>query len=166
MKINLISLGCSKNTVDSEVLAGNLTKEDFEVVYSSPVPNYDVVIINTCGFINDAKEESINTILLQCSLKELRKVDKVIVFGCLTQRFMQEMKEELPLVDAFFGVKDQDNIIKYLKETSEPYTIKTRLVSTPLHYAYLKIAEGCDRRCSYCAIPLIRGHQISRSIED
>src|SRR5574344_377702 len=166
MKINLISLGCSKNTVDSEVLAGNLTKEDFEVVYSSPFPNYDVAIINTCGFILDAKEESINTILLQCSLKELGKIQKVIVFGCLAQRFKEELKEELPLVDAFFGVNQQDKILQYLKADSQPYTHKTRLVSTPSHYAYLKIAEGCDRRCSDGAIPLIRGHQISRSIED
>lgn len=166
MKINLISLGCSKNTVDSEVLAGNLTKEGFEVEYSSPFPNYDVALINTCGFINDAKEESINTILLQCSLKELGKIQQVIVFGCLAQRFMQELKEELTLVDAFFGVADQDKIIKYLKASSEPYTLKTRLVSTPVHYAYLKISEGCDRRCSYCAIPLIRGNQISIPIED
>jgi len=166
MKINLISLGCSKNTVDSEVLAGNLTKEGFEVEYSSPFPNYDIALINTCGFINDAKEESINTILLQCSLKELGKIQQVIVFGCLAQRFMQELKEELTLVDAFFGVADQDKIIKYLKANSEPYTLKTRLVSTPTHYAYLKISEGCDRRCSYCAIPLIRGNQISIPIED
>jgi ribosomal protein S12 methylthiotransferase len=166
LKINIISLGCSKNTVDSEFLAGHLTKRGHIISYDNSRQNFDVAIINTCGFIGDAKEESINTILMQCALKQSQKVDKIIVCGCLSQRYSKELQEEIPLVDKFFGVFQWEEILEYLDTEVEGSYYKSRLLSTPKHYAYLKIAEGCDRACSYCAIPLIRGRNISRKLED
>lgn len=166
LKINIVSLGCSKNTVDSEFLAGHLINKGYEVDYDAIKGNFDVVIVNTCGFIGDAKEESINTILLQCAYKQTTKVEKVIVCGCLSQRYKEDLKKEIPLVDEFFGVFEWEKILEYLDTKVEGKYYKSRFISTPKHYAYLKIAEGCDRQCSYCAIPIIRGKNISRPIED
>lgn len=166
LKINIVSLGCSKNTVDSEFLAGHLINKGHEVAYDATKGNFDVVIVNTCGFIGDAKEESINTILLQCAYKQTNKVGKVIVCGCLSQRYKEDLKEEIPLVDEFFGVFEWEKILEYLDTHIEGKYYKSRFISTPKHYAYLKIAEGCDRQCSYCAIPIIRGKNISRPIEE
>jgi len=166
LKINIVSLGCSKNTVDSEFLAGHLINKGYEVAYDATKGNFDVVIVNTCGFIGDAKEESINTILLQCAYKQTNKVGKVIVCGCLSQRYKEDLKKEIPLVDEFFGVFEWEQILEYLDTHVEGNYYKSRFISTPKHYAYLKIAEGCDRQCSYCAIPIIRGRNISRPIEE
>ncbi|MDR0971821.1 MAG: 30S ribosomal protein S12 methylthiotransferase RimO [Bacteroidales bacterium] len=167
LTINIISLGCSKNTVDSEFIAGGLANKGYDVGFDLNKKYIDITIINTCGFIHDAKQESINTILLQCALKKSNKVGRVIVCGCLSQRYEKELQEELPLVDAFFGVGQYDSLLAYLeRENEEQLYNKTRLLSTPKHYAYLKIAEGCNRNCSYCAIPIIRGKNISRRIED
>lgn len=166
LKINIISLGCSKNAVDSEFLAGHLTKRGHIISYDNSRQNFDVAIINTCGFIGDAKQESINTILIQCALKQSQKVGKVIVCGCLSQRYEKELKDEIPLVDKFFGVFQWQELLEYLDTEIEGSYYSSRLLSTPKHYAYLKIAEGCDRACSYCAIPLIRGKNISRPLED
>lgn len=166
LKINIVSLGCSKNTVDSEFLAGHLINKGYEVDYDAIKGNFDVVIVNTCGFIGDAKEESINTILLQCAYKQTNKVGKVIVCGCLSQRYKEDLKNEIPLVDEFFGVFEWKKILEYLDTYVEGNYYKSRFISTPKHYAYLKIAEGCDRQCSYCAIPIIRGKNISRPIEE
>lgn len=166
LKINIVSLGCSKNTVDSEFLAGHLINKGYEVDYDAIKGNFDVVIVNTCGFIGDAKEESINTILLQCAYKQTNKVEKVIVCGCLSQRYKEDLKKEIPLVDEFFGVFEWEKILEYLDTHVEGNYYKSRFISTPKHYAYLKIAEGCNRQCSYCAIPIIRGKNISRPIED
>lgn len=171
IKINLVSLGCSKNTVDSESLAGELISEGFSVQYNMQKPSFNFVIINTCGFIDKAKEESINTILSFVELKKQENKDfKIIVFGCLAQRYKEELLKEIPEIDAIFGVMQQSKIISTIKEycnttkNTKPYF--TRKLSNAKHYAYLKIAEGCNRRCSFCAIPLIKGNYVSRSIED
>lgn len=166
LNINIVTLGCSKNTVDSEFLAGHLLKKGHNVTFEGAKQYFDVVIVNTCGFIGDAKEESINNILLQCALKQTQKVGKVIVCGCLSQRYMADLKEEIPSVDEFFGVFEYEKILEYLDTDVKGSYYTERVISTPKHYAYLKIAEGCDRSCSYCAIPLIRGKNISRPIED
>ena len=166
LNINIVTLGCSKNTVDSEFLAGHLLKKGHNVTFEGTKQYFDIVIVNTCGFIGDAKEESINNILLQCALKQTQKVGKVIVCGCLSQRYMADLKEEIPVVDEFFGVFEYEKILEYLDTDVKGSYYTERAISTPKHYAYLKIAEGCDRSCSYCAIPLIRGKNISRPIED
>ncbi|MBP1629660.1 MAG: rimO [Bacteroidetes bacterium] len=165
-RINVITLGCSKNTVDSEFLVGHLRNRGYEVDFDAQKTKYDVAIINTCGFIHDAKEESIDTILLYCAYKKANKIDKVIVCGCLSERYKDELMEEIPDVDEFFGVFEWEKILEYLDTQIETKYYTNRQISTPKHYAYLKIAEGCDRSCSYCAIPLIRGKNISRPIED
>lgn len=155
MKINIITLGCSKNTVDSEKLAGRLSDEGHTLYFDRQKNDCDTVIINTCGFIGDAKEESINTILEQIAAKQRRhNKTHLIVCGCLVQRYMKELKSEMPEVDEWHGTNFFD--------LSEPL----RCLSTPQHYAYLKIAEGCNRSCSYCAIPLIRGAHKSRPIDE
>ncbi len=155
MKINIITLGCSKNTVDSEKLAGRLSDEGHTLYFDRQKNDCDTVIINTCGFIGDAKEESINTILEQIAAKQRRhNKTHLIVCGCLVQRYMKELKAEMPEVDEWHGTNFFD--------LSEPL----RCLSTPQHYAYLKIAEGCNRSCSYCAIPLIRGAHKSRPIDE
>lgn len=166
MKINVVTLGCSKNTVDSEFLAGHLRTRGYEVDFDSNRINHDVVIINTCGFIHDAREESIDSILVYSAYKKAGKIDKLIVCGCLSQRYKEELESEIKEVDKYFGVFDWESILEYLdaKPQSKYYT--NRNISTPKHYAYLKISEGCDRTCSYCSIPLIRGKNISRPIED
>ncbi|MBO5820232.1 MAG: 30S ribosomal protein S12 methylthiotransferase RimO [Alistipes sp.] len=165
-KINIITLGCSKNTVDSEHLAAQLAAMDYKIVFDSDRTDADVVVINTCGFIGDAKQESIDTILRAAQLKEQGKIEELFVVGCLSQRYADELRPELPEVDDFFGVNDWAGIVerlgaKYLKENETK-----RELSTPSHYAYLKISEGCNWMCGYCAIPLIRGRHASVPMED
>ncbi len=166
-KVNIISLGCSKNTVDSETLAGELVNNGCEVEFDSEKMDFDYVLINTCGFINAAKQESINTIL---SYIEYRKTSKkkfnIIVFGCLAQRYRMDLEEAIPEVDKLFGIMNKREIVSYIKQQAIISQNNTRELSTPKHYAYLKISEGCDRNCSFCAIPLIKGKHISRPIED
>ncbi|MCL2412914.1 MAG: 30S ribosomal protein S12 methylthiotransferase RimO [Bacteroidales bacterium] len=167
--IRLFSLGCSKNTVDSEVILGNLQVAGHEILDEHSPRNPQVTIVNTCGFISDAKEESIQYILRAEHLKNKLRTEKLIVMGCFVQRHREELMREFPSVDAWFGVHEHDELLKFLSEDIEKSVEKTnvqnRLLSTPSHYAYLKIAEGCDRRCSFCTIPLIRGNHASRSIE-
>lgn len=162
--ISIITLGCSKNIVDSEVLAGRLVKNGFHVRWDETKPA-EIVIINTCGFIGDAKQESIETILGYLQLKDTGKIKKVFVMGCLVHRYMEEMQKELPRVDGYFGVTDFKNVIKALGGDERDMELTERVISTPKHYAYLKISEGCDRSCSFCAIPMIRGKNISRSMD-
>ena len=165
-KINIITLGCSKNTVDSEQLASKLTNCGFKVTHNSETTNFDIAMVNTCGFINAAKEESINTILELVELKKLKKIEKIIIFGCLAQRYKEELKTEIPEVDMLFGNFNLDELLKYLgasKITDEKYN---RNFDSYGHYAYLKIAEGCNRNCSFCAIPLIKGKYQSRNFHD
>lgn len=167
MKVNIITLGCSKNTVDSENVAGHLRKAGFKVYFDRERNDCDIVIINTCGFIGDAKEESIAAILEQVEVKKNgRKERKLIVVGCLVQRYKEELSNEIPEVDAYYGAHQWDELISSLVEAYSSKLEAERAVSTPKHYAYLKIAEGCNRRCSYCAIPLIRGKHISRPIDE
>lgn len=168
MKVNIITLGCSKNTVDSENLAGALSAAGAEVFFDRQRNDCDVVIINTCGFIGDAKEESVNTILQQVGVKQRgRKKRLLIAVGCLVERYKAELQKELPDVDAWFGVHEWKEIAEYVRgQRSEVRGRLKRLQSTPSHYAYLKISEGCNRSCSYCAIPLIRGRHISRPMEE
>lgn len=166
MKINIITLGCSKNTVDSENLAGHLTAAGHTVYFDRRRNDCDAVIINTCGFIGDAKEESINTILQAVRWKTTR-LGRLIVCGCLVERYRADLQAEMPEVDAWFGTHEWENIVAYLAHNREDVVFTDeRRTSTPRHYAYLKIAEGCNRSCSYCAIPLIRGAHRSRPIED
>ena len=167
MKVNIITLGCSKNTVDSENLAGALSTAGAEVFFDRQRNDCDVVIINTCGFIGDAKEESVNTILQQVGVKQRgRKKRLLIAVGCLVERYKAELQKELPDVDAWFGVHEWKEIAEYVRgQRSEVRGRLKRLQSTPSHYAYLKISEGCNRSCSYCAIPFIRGRHISRPME-
>ncbi|MDR0363419.1 MAG: 30S ribosomal protein S12 methylthiotransferase RimO [Bacteroidales bacterium] len=164
MKVNIITLGCSKNIVDSEVLMKQLQASGLEVVHDSNEPA-KIVVINTCSFIADAKQESIDTILDAVELKKAGKISNIIVFGCLPERYAKELKAEIPEVDYWFGVQDLSKITQAAKGTYNPEILNERVLSTPTHYAYLKIAEGCDRKCSFCAIPLIRGKHISKPIE-
>lgn len=165
-KVNIITLGCSKNTVDSENVAGHLRKKGLEVTFDKNI-RADVVIVNTCGFIGDAKEESVNEILNQAGRKRrANKPMKLFVCGCLAQRYRNELKSEIPEIDAIYGVHEWDKMIADIAAMRIQNFENERLISTPQHYAYLKIAEGCNRRCSYCAIPLIRGKFVSRPIED
>lgn len=165
-KINIITLGCSKNTVDSEHLAAQLAAMDYKIVFDSDRTDADVVVINTCGFIGDAKQESIDTILRAAALKEAGKIEELFVIGCLSQRYADALREELPEVDDFFGVNDWADIVARLGAKYRKELETVRKVSTPSHYAYLKIAEGCNWMCGYCAIPLIRGRHRSVPIED
>jgi len=162
-KIGIITLGCSKNTVDSERLINQLKLNDFTI--SAEPEKADIVIINTCGFIEAAKEESINTILSAVELKNAGKLKKVVVTGCLSQRYKEELIKEIPEVDVFFGTEDYEGIIKNLGGSLKYKLLGERELSTPKHYAYLKISEGCDNPCSFCAIPLIRGKHKSGTIE-
>ena len=164
-KVNIITLGCSKNLVDSEVLSGQLAAADVDVRHESKKPDHNIVVINTCGFIDKAKEESINTILEQVELKKRGKIDKVYVTGCLSERYRQNLEEEIPEVDAFFGTMELPFLLKKFDVDYKAELIGERLLSTPNHYAYLKISEGCNRTCSFCAIPLMRGKHVSRPIE-
>ena len=164
VKINIITLGCSKNTVDSEVLMKQLQASGIDVVHDSNEPT-DTIIINTCGFIADAKEESIETILNSVALKNVGKIKKIIVFGCLSERYAEMLKKEIPEVDLWYGVHDLEHIVAAAQATFNQKLLNDRILTTPSHYAYLKVAEGCNRRCSFCAIPLIRGKHISKPIE-
>lgn len=164
-KVNIITLGCSKNMVDSEVLSGQLNANSYNVVHENKSNDHNIVIVNTCGFIDKAKEESINTILEQVNLKRRGKLDKVYVTGCLSERYKKNLEEEIPDVDAYFGTMELPFLLKKFDIDYRAELIGERVLSTPNHYAYLKISEGCNRTCSFCAIPLMRGQHISRSIE-
>ncbi|MBS1742911.1 MAG: 30S ribosomal protein S12 methylthiotransferase RimO [Bacteroidetes bacterium] len=164
-KVNIITLGCSKNMVDSEVLSGQLLANDIDTVHESAKKDHNIVIINTCGFIEKAKEESINTILDNVELKKRGKLDKVYVTGCLSERYKSNLEQEIPEVDAFFGTMELPLILKRFEADYKGELVGERLLSTPQHYAYMKISEGCNRTCSFCAIPLMRGNHVSRSIE-
>jgi ribosomal protein S12 methylthiotransferase len=165
-KVNIITLGCSKNMVDSEVLSGQLAANEIEVVHENAKLDHNIVVVNTCGFIDKAKEESINTILDQVALKKKGKLDKVLVTGCLSHRYREDLEKEIPEVDAWFGTMELPFILKELEADYKAELLGERLLATPKHYAYLKIAEGCNRTCSFCAIPLMRGAQVSRPIEE
>jgi ribosomal protein S12 methylthiotransferase len=154
-KVNIITLGCSKNMVDSEVLSGQLQANDFDVVHENAKLDHNIVVVNTCGFIDKAKEESINTILDQVELKKKGKLDKVYVTGCLSERYKQNLEEEIPEVDAFFGTMELPGLLAVLNADYKMELVGERLLSTPSHYAYMKISEGCNRTCSFCAIPLM-----------
>src|ERR1041384_7107690 len=164
-KVNIITLGCSKNMVDSEVLSGQLKANEIDVVHENRKLDHNIVVVNTCGFIDKAKEESINTILDQVDLKRRGKLDKVYVTGCLSERYKNNLEEEIPEVDAFFGTMELQNILKTFNADYRAELVGERLLSTLNHYAYLKISEGCNRTCSFCAIPLMRGKHVSRTIE-
>ena len=164
-KINIITLGCSKNTVDSEHLAAQLAAMDYKVVFDSDRVDADVVVINTCGFIGDAKQESIDTILRAAQLKSEGAIEELFVVGCLSQRYADELRPELPEVDDFFGVNDLAGIVERLGTKYRVENETKRELSTPSHYAYLKISEGCNWMCGYCAIPLIRGRHKSVPME-
>ena len=164
-KINIITLGCSKNTVDSEHLAAQLAAMDYKIVFDSDRLDADVVVINTCGFIGDAKQESIDTILRAAQLKEDGAISELFVVGCLSQRYADELRPELPEVDDFFGVNDWAGVVERLGAKYRAENETERELSTPSHYAYLKISEGCNWMCGYCAIPLIRGRHKSVPME-
>jgi len=164
-KINIITLGCSKNMVDSEVLSGQLEANAFDVVHENKKLDHNIVVINTCGFIDKAKEESVNTILDQVELKKKGKLDKVFVTGCLSERYKQNLEAEIPEVDAYFGTMELPGLLAVLNADYKTELLGERLLSTPSHYAYMKISEGCNRTCSFCAIPLMRGSHVSKPIE-
>lgn len=164
-KVNIITLGCSKNMVDSEVLSGQLAAADFDVKHESKKLDHNIVVVNTCGFIDLAKQESINTILEQVELKKRGKLDKVYVTGCLSERYKQNLEEEIPEVDAYFGTMELPFLLRKFDVDYKAELVGERLLSTPNHYAYLKISEGCNRICAFCAIPLMRGKHVSRPIE-
>ncbi|MCR5192358.1 MAG: 30S ribosomal protein S12 methylthiotransferase RimO [Bacteroidales bacterium] len=167
MKINIITLGCSKNIADSEHVAGHLKKAGFQLFFDRSRNDCDIVIVNTCGFIGDAKEESVNTLLEQIEIKRRsRKTHKLIAIGCLIERYRKELQDELPEIDAFYGVHQWGELVRSLEAEYHDTLESERMQSTPKHYAYLKISEGCNRSCSYCAIPLIRGKHVSRPIDD
>lgn len=165
-KINIITLGCSKNMVDSEVLSGQLAANAMDVVHENAKLDHNIVIVNTCGFIDKAKEESVNTIIEQVGLKQAGKLDKVYVTGCLSQRYRDDLEKEIPEVDAWFGTMELPLMLKELEADYKAELIGERILATPKHYAYLKISEGCNRTCSFCAIPLMRGTHVSRPIEE
>ncbi len=164
-KINVITLGCSKNVYDSEVLMGQLAANKMEVEHESEKDDANIVVINTCGFIDNAKEESINTILDQAERKEAGMIDKLYVTGCLSERYKPDLEREITNVDQYFGTTDLPKLLKVLGADYKHELLGERLTTTPKHYAYLKIAEGCDRPCSFCAIPLMRGKHKSTPIE-
>lgn len=164
-KVNVVTLGCAKNIFDSEVMMAQLKANQFDVQHESEDKDSEIVIINTCGFIDNAKEESINTILAWAKEKEKGNVDKLIVTGCLSERYKPELEKDIPEVDAFFGTRDLPRLLKTLKADYKHELVGERLLTTPAHYAYFKISEGCDRPCSFCAIPLMRGKHVSTPIE-
>lgn len=164
-KVNVVTLGCSKNLYDSEVLMGQLKANRFEVEHESTKDDSEIVIINTCGFIENAKQESIDTILRYVDAKEEGLVGKVYVTGCLSERYKPELEKEIPEVDAWFGTRDLPRLLKTLKADYKHELVGERLLTTPAHFAYFKISEGCDRPCSFCAIPLMRGGHVSIPME-
>jgi len=165
-KINVVTLGCSKNVYDSEVLMGQLQANKMDVVHETDADDNNIVVINTCGFIDNAKEESVNTILDYVQKKQEGSIEKVFVTGCLSERYKPDLEKEIPDVDQYFGTTELPKLLKALGADYKHELIGERLTTTPKHYAYLKIAEGCDRPCSFCAIPLMRGKHVSKSIED
>jgi ribosomal protein S12 methylthiotransferase len=165
-KVNIVTLGCSKNVVDSEVLLTQLKGNGIEATHESKKDDANVVVINTCGFIDNAKQESIDTILRYVDAKEEGLVEKVYVTGCLSQRYKDDLEKEIPDVDAWFGTRDLSRLLKQLNANYKQELVGERILTNPSHYAYLKISEGCDRPCSFCAIPLMRGGHISRPIEE
>ena len=165
-KINVITLGCSKNIYDSEVLMGQLKANDMEVEHESSSDDANIVVVNTCGFIDNAKEESVNTILEQANRKANGDIEKLFVTGCLSERYKPDLEKEITDVDQFFGTTDLPKLLQALGADYKHELIGERLTTTPKHYAFLKIAEGCDRPCSFCAIPLMRGKHKSKPIED
>lgn len=165
-KVNVVTLGCSKNLFDSEVIMAQLKANSFDVAHESLEDDAEIVIINTCGFIDNAKQESIDTILRYAEAKSEGLVDKVYVTGCLSERYRDDLEKEIPEVDAYFGTRELPRLLKTLKADYKQELVGERLLTTPAHYAYLKIAEGCDRPCSFCAIPLMRGKHSSTPIED
>jgi ribosomal protein S12 methylthiotransferase len=165
-KVNIITLGCSKNMVDSEVLSGQLLANEIDVVHENKKSDHNIVVVNTCGFIDKAKEESINTILRQVELKRKGKLDKVYVTGCLSERYKNKLEAEIPEVDAYFGTMELPLILKQFEADYKMELLGERLLATPQHYAYMKISEGCNRTCSFCAIPLMRGQHVSKPVEE
>jgi len=165
-KVNIVTLGCSKNVVDSEVLLTQLRGNGIDAVHESKQDDASVVVINTCGFIDNAKQESIDTILRYVDAKEEGIVDKVYVTGCLSQRYKDDLEKEIPDVDAWFGTRDLSRLLKVFKADYKTELVGERILTNPSHYAYLKISEGCDRPCSFCAIPIMRGGHISRPMEE
>ena len=164
--IDVITLGCSKNLVDSERLIRQLELNGYKVTHDSDNPKGEIAVINTCGFIGDAKEESVNMILEFCQAKEEGRLRKVYVMGCLSERYRKELQEEIPQVDKFYGKFDWNGLLSDLGKAYDDSCGYERIITTPKHYAYLKISEGCDRHCAYCAIPIITGRHKSRSIEE
>lgn len=164
-KINIVTLGCSKNLVDSEVLLSQLKGNDMAATHESEKNDANIIVVNTCGFIDNAKQESIDTILQYVGEKEAGRIDKLYVTGCLSHRYKDELENEIPQVDAYFGTLELPNLLKTLGADYKHELIGERLTTTPQHYAYLKISEGCNRPCSFCAIPLMRGQHVSKSIE-
>ena len=164
-KINVITLGCSKNTVDSEHLMAQLAAAGYTLTHDSDRTDAKIVVINTCGFIGDAKQESIDMILRAAAAKQAGKIERLFVVGCLSQRYAEELRAELPEVDEFFGVNDWDDIVRVLQGTPDPALATERQLTTPKHYAYRKSGEGCNWKCGYCAIPLIRGSHVSVPME-
>ena len=160
-KINVVTLGCSKNVVDSEHVMAQLEAAGYEVVFDSNDTDAATVVINTCGFIGDAKEESINTILEFVKAKAEGLIDRLFVIGCLSERYADQLRKEIPEVDDYFGARDFTGVVERLTGKFRPELATTRKLTTPLHYAYLKISEGCNWRCAYCAIPIIRGPHVS-----
>jgi len=162
--VNLISLGCAKNLVDSEILLGGINKSELTITKNPE--EADTIIVNTCGFLDIAREESVDTILQAAELKKTGKLSELVVMGCLSERYKPDLEKEMPNVDEFFGTKDLPKLLKALGADYKHELVGERLVTTPSHYAYLKISEGCDRKCSFCAIPLMRGGHKTTSIED
>jgi len=165
-KVNVVTLGCSKNTFDSEVLMAQLKSNEFDVEHESTSDDAEIVIINTCGFIDNAKQESIDTIIQYVDAKAEGYVDKVYVTGCLSERYREELQTEFPEVNAFFGTRELPRLLKTLKADYKHELVGERILTTPSHFAYFKIAEGCDRPCSFCAIPIMRGKHVSTPIEE
>jgi ribosomal protein S12 methylthiotransferase len=165
-KVNIVTLGCSKNLVDSEVLLTQLRGNGIDATHEAKEDDASVVVINTCGFIDNAKQESIDTILRYVDAKEEGIVDKVYVTGCLSQRYKDDLEKEIPQVDAWFGTRDLSRLLKVFKADYKHELLGERILTNPSHFAYLKISEGCDRPCSFCAIPLMRGKHISRPIDE
>ena len=165
-KINVITLGCSKNTVDSEHLMARLAAAGYEVLFDSDRTDAKVVVINTCGFIGDAKQESIDMILRAAAAKQAGKIERLFVVGCLSERYADELRAEIPEVDDYFGARTWDGIVRALGASEDPALATERRLTTPKHYAYLKISEGCNWKCGYCAIPLIRGAHVSAPMEE
>lgn len=165
-KINVITLGCSKNTVDSEHLMARLAAAGYEVLFDSDRTDAKVVVINTCGFIGDAKQESVDMILRAAAARQAGKIERLFVVGCLSERYADELRTEIPEVDAYFGARTWDGIVRALGASEDPALATERRLTTPKHYAYLKISEGCNWKCGYCAIPLIRGAHVSVPMEE